>query len=102
KLDDVALGYGERTVLNDVTFSVAPGDRIGLLGVNGAGKSTLVRALAGELAPQQGELLTGANVAIGYFAQHQLEQLDLNASPLEHLRRLSPKTRDLDLRKFLG
>src|SRR5690606_5897181 len=84
KLDDVALGYGERTVLGGVTFSVAPGDRIGLLGVNGAGKSTLVRALAGELAPQHGELLTGANVRIGYFAQHQLEQLDLNASPLEH------------------
>ncbi|HEX7030378.1 MAG TPA: ATP-binding cassette domain-containing protein [Gammaproteobacteria bacterium] len=102
KLDGVALGYGERTVLDDVTFSIAPGDRIGLLGVNGAGKSTLVRALAGELEPQRGELLAGANLRVGYFAQHQLEQLDLKASPLEHLRRLSPKTRELELRKFLG
>lgn len=102
KLDHVDLGYGDTTVLRDVTLSIAPGDRIGLLGPNGAGKSTLVRALAGELKPMAGELIIGSNVKIGYFAQHQLEQLDLNASPLLHLRRISPRESEQKLRRFLG
>lgn len=102
KLDHVDLGYGDIAVLRDVTLSIAPGDRIGLLGPNGAGKSTLVRALAGELKPMAGELIIGSNVKIGYFAQHQLEQLDLNASPLLHLRRISPKASEQKLRRFLG
>ena len=101
-LDDVSLGYGETPILDRITLSVAPGDRIGLLGPNGAGKSTLVRALAGELQPQAGDILIGANVRMGYFAQHQLEQLDLKASPLLHLKRLSPNVQELKLRKFLG
>ncbi|MBA3254750.1 MAG: ABC-F family ATP-binding cassette domain-containing protein, partial [Burkholderiaceae bacterium] len=73
--DDVVLGYGERTVLGGVRFTVRSGDRIGILGVNGAGKSTLVKAVAGDLVPQAGELRRGAGLAIGYFAQHQLDQL---------------------------
>jgi len=101
-LNDVSLGYGDRPVLSGITLSVGPGDRIGLLGPNGAGKSTLVRALAGELAPRSGERVIGTTVRMGYFAQHQLEQLDLAASPLQHLKRLSPNVPELQLRKFLG
>jgi len=101
-LDNVSLGYGNNPILNGVTLSIAPGDRIGLLGPNGAGKSTFVRALAGDLKPLSGEILIGANVRMGYFAQHQLEQLDLNASPLLHLRRLSPNASEQKLRRFLG
>ncbi|HEX7047777.1 MAG TPA: ATP-binding cassette domain-containing protein [Gammaproteobacteria bacterium] len=102
KLDDVSLGYGDKSILSGVTLSVAPGDRIGLLGPNGAGKSTFVRALAGDLEPKAGEILMGANVRMGYFAQHQLEQLDLKASPLLHLKRLSPNASEQKIRRFLG
>jgi ATP-binding cassette subfamily F protein 3 len=98
----LALGYGERTVLADVTVSVRAGDRIGVLGVNGAGKSTLVKAIAGELAPRDGELRRGQGLAIGYFAQHQLDQLQPDESPLDHLRRIAPKEREQVLRDFLG
>ncbi|MCX8004338.1 MAG: ATP-binding cassette domain-containing protein, partial [Burkholderiaceae bacterium] len=89
-------------VLHDVTLSVRAGDRIGVLGVNGAGKSTLIKALAGVLPPQAGHLRRAGGVAVGYFAQHQLEQLDPQASPLEHLRRLAPTEREQTLRDFLG
>jgi ATP-binding cassette subfamily F protein 3 len=100
--EELALGYAERTVLEDVTLSVRAGDRIGVLGVNGAGKSTLVKAIAGELAPRHGELRRGQGLAIGYFAQHQLDQLRSDESPLEHLRRLAPAEREQVLRDFLG
>jgi ATP-binding cassette subfamily F protein 3 len=82
--DDMALGYGERRVLEHVQFAVRSGDRIGILGVNGAGKSTLVKAIAGELAPQAGELRRSQGLAIGYFAQHQLDQL----RPTRHRSRI--------------
>jgi ATP-binding cassette, subfamily F, member 3 len=100
--DDLSLGYGERTVLAAVRFSVRSGDRIGILGVNGAGKSTLVKAIAGELTPCAGELLRGQGLAIGYFAQHQLDQLRPDETPLAHLRRLAPEAREQELRDFLG
>ncbi|MEO8186611.1 MAG: ATP-binding cassette domain-containing protein [Burkholderiaceae bacterium] len=100
--DDVALGYGERTVLGGVRFNVRSGDRIGILGVNGAGKSTLVKSIAGDVAPQAGELRRGAGLAIGYFAQHQLDQLRADETPLQHLRRLAPEAREQQLREFLG
>jgi ATP-binding cassette subfamily F protein 3 len=100
------LGYAERTVLANVQFLVRLGDRIGVLGVNGAGKSTLVKAIARELAPQAGELRRGAGLEIGYFAQHQLDQLRPDESPLQHLRRLAldlnPNVREQELRDFLG
>jgi ATP-binding cassette subfamily F protein 3 len=100
--EDLALGYGEHRILDAVNFAVRSGDRIGILGVNGAGKSTLVKAIAGELAPQAGELRRGQGLAIGYFAQHQLDQLRPDETPLAHLRRLAPAAREQELRDFLG
>jgi ATP-binding cassette subfamily F protein 3 len=104
--EDLALGYGDRIVLSGITLAVRAGDRIGVLGVNGAGKSTLVKAIARELAPLAGELRRGQGLAIGYFAQHQLDQLRPDESPLDHLRRLAlearPDTREQELRDFLG
>ncbi len=79
--DNLALGYGNRTVLSGIRLSVRAGDRIGILGVNGAGKSTLVKAVARELVPLSGELLRGQGLAIGYFAQHQLDQLRADETP---------------------
>ena len=100
------LGYGEHTVLDAVAFTVLAGDRIGVLGVNGAGKSTLVKAICAQLEPQGGELRRGQGLSIGYFAQHQLDQLRPDESPLEHLRRLAldlnPNVREQELRNFLG
>ena len=101
-LDQARLGYGSTVVLDQVSLSLLPGDRIGLLGLNGAGKSTLVRALAGELAPQSGRLTVSPKLRIGYFAQHQLEQLDASASALTHLARLTPAVPEQRLRDFLG
>ncbi|MEG1970972.1 MAG: ATP-binding cassette domain-containing protein [Burkholderiaceae bacterium] len=100
--DNLKLGYGERAILDQVNFSVRTGHRIGILGVNGAGKSTLVKAIAAELAPLAGELRRGPGLAIGYFAQHQLDQLRGDESPLQHLRRAAPLAREQELRNFLG
>ncbi len=102
RLDRVHAGYGQQTVLEDVDMSLKPGDRIGLLGPNGAGKSTLVRLLAGELPPRRGELSRASHLTAGHFHQHQLEQLDLHASPLEHLRRLDARAPDQAMRDYLG
>jgi len=101
-LDQVRLGYGQVVVLDELSLSLAPGDRIGLLGLNGAGKSTLVRALAGQLEPQSGRLQSSRGLNIGYFAQHQVEQLDMDASPLLHLQRLAPDRSEQALRDYLG
>ena len=105
-LEDAACGYhtnsGERTVLSDVSLSIQNGQRIGLLGANGQGKSTLVKTLAGVLAPLAGEVRSGKGLQIGYFAQHQLETLHPEASPLLHLQRIAPKAREQELRDFLG
>jgi ATP-binding cassette subfamily F protein 3 len=101
-LEDVRVGYTERTVLEDVQLTLEPGARIGLLGPNGAGKSTLMKVLSGELAPFGGRRLEGNGLAIGYFAQHQLEALRPGESPLAHLARGEPATRELELRTYLG
>ncbi|RFF28489.1 MULTISPECIES: ATP-binding cassette domain-containing protein [unclassified Wenzhouxiangella] len=101
-LDEVRLGYGETVILDGISTSLAPGDRVGLLGLNGAGKSTFVRALAGELEPMAGQITRTRNLRIGYFAQHQLEQLDSAASPVTHLQRIAPDEREQKLRDFLG
>ena len=96
------LGYGDKAVLDKVKLQLAPGARIGLLGPNGAGKSTLIKTLSGELQPLSGRLQRGENLAIGYFAQHQLDSLDNKASPLLHLQRIAPGEREQTLRDFLG
>ncbi|KXU38551.1 ABC transporter ATP-binding protein [Ventosimonas gracilis] len=99
---DGALAYGETIILQNIQLSLAPGARIGLLGPNGAGKSTLIKALAGSLAPAAGHWQRGEHLAIGYFAQHQLEALDGAMSPLLHLKRIAPQEREQTLRDFLG
>jgi len=101
-LDGVEAGYGDVTVLRGIRMTLRAGTRLGLLGRNGAGKSTMMKLLAGALAPLTGERVEGKGLQIGYFAQHQLEQLRPEESPLWHLTRLSPRTREQELRNFLG
>ena len=101
-LDDVSVGYGETTILSKIELALRPGERLGLLGRNGAGKSTLIKLLASELAMKSGKRVEGKDLKIGYFAQHQLEQLRLDASPLEHMQKLDPETREQEHRNYLG
>ncbi|WP_312935823.1 ATP-binding cassette domain-containing protein [Pseudomonas sp.] len=101
-LSEGRLGYADKVILDKVKLQLVPGARIGLLGPNGAGKSTLIKNLAGELQPIGGRLVRGENLAVGYFAQHQLDSLDDKASPLLHLQRLAPGEREQTLRDFLG
>jgi ATP-binding cassette, subfamily F, member 3 len=101
-LENVDAGYGEHHVLEGVTLSIRSGERIGLLGVNGAGKTTLSKTIAGALTPLSGTATFNKGVAIGYFAQHQVEMLRDDQSPLWHLVRLAPKTREQELRDYLG
>ncbi|MEK6592883.1 MAG: ATP-binding cassette domain-containing protein [Pseudomonadota bacterium] len=101
-LEDVAAGYAGRRVLEGIQLTLRPGARLGLLGPNGAGKSTLIKLLSGELAPLSGEHVEGRGLAIGYFAQHQLEQLRPDESPLWHLIHQEPRTKEQLLRDYLG
>ncbi|MGV3654205.1 MAG: ATP-binding cassette domain-containing protein [Noviherbaspirillum sp.] len=106
-LEKLDAGYrgpeGSATaIVRGIDFTLQAGQRIGLLGVNGAGKSTVVKTIAGELAPVAGKSTTGKGLAIGYFAQHQVEMLRHDESPLWHLARLAPDTREQELRNFLG
>ena len=101
-VDEGAVGYGDTPVLSALTLTLRPGERIGLLGRNGAGKSTLIKLLAGQLALQTGQRTDGKGLAIGYFAQHQLDTLRLDESPLQHMTRLDPTAREQDLRNYLG
>ena len=101
-LDGVEAGYPDRRVLQGIDFSLQSDQRYGLLGVNGAGKSTLVKTIAGVLPPLKGTATFNKGLAVGYFAQHQLEMLRDDESPLWHLRRIAPDTREQDLRNFLG
>ncbi len=102
RLDDVSVGYAATPLLNDLSLSLLPGDRIGLLGHNGAGKSTLIKLLAGELTPLSGQYESSSELHLGYFAQHQLDQLDMEASALLHMQRLDPKITEQDIRNYLG
>jgi ATP-binding cassette subfamily F protein 3 len=105
-LEDVTAGYGDKVVLSGINLSVQSEQRIGLLGVNGAGKSTLIKTIAGVLAPLRGSAVFNKGVAIGYFAQHQVEMLRNDQSPLWHLGNVSknerPVPREQELRDYLG
>nr|WP_024966561.1 ABC transporter ATP-binding protein [Pantoea sp. IMH] len=101
-MEKVSAGYGERTILDSIKLNLVPGSRIGLLGRNGAGKSTLIKLLAGELAPLKGDIGLAKGIKLGYFAQHQLEFLRADESPLQHLVRLAPKVLEQQLRDYLG
>ncbi len=100
-LRKASLGYNT-ALLKNVTLNLQPGDSIGLLGPNGAGKSTLVKTLAAQLEKLAGEEQRGEHLRIGYFAQHQLESLDQNATPTVHLQRMSPEAREQSIKDFLG
>jgi ATP-binding cassette, subfamily F, member 3 len=102
QIEEAAIGYGETVIVDHASLSIAPGDRIGLLGPNGAGKSTLIKLLAGEKSLIRGKMQTADALKIGYFAQHQLEQLRLDESPLWHLQILDAQATEKDLRNFLG
>ncbi len=101
-LEHAAAGYGDTRILSDVRLALEPGARIGLLGPNGAGKSTLVKLAAGMLEPCGGERLPAKDLAVGYFAQHQVEQLDPDRSAIEHLGEIDPEAREEALRNWLG
>jgi len=110
-LEDVDAGYRiandpqdlkMRTVVRGIRFSLRSGQRYGLLGINGAGKSTLIKTIAGELAPLAGTVTLNKGLAVGYFAQHQLEMLRHDESPLWNLARGAPGVREQELRNFLG
>ncbi|HIG07788.1 MAG: ATP-binding cassette domain-containing protein [Methylococcales bacterium] len=101
-LESADIGYGDKAILKAVDLFISPGDRIGLLGKNGAGKSTLVKCLAGEISILSGVRQGAEALDIGYFAQHQLEQLRVEESPLWHLQHLDPLASEKELRNFLG
>jgi ATP-binding cassette subfamily F protein 3 len=111
-LEDVNAGYqmehpdtgaiSHKTIVKGINFSLQIGQRIGLLGVNGAGKSTLIKTIAGELGPLTGDAVIGKGLSIGYFAQHQVEMLRHDESPLWHLAKIAPTVREQELRNFLG
>jgi ATP-binding cassette subfamily F protein 3 len=114
RFDEASVGYrviprsarDDTLILSGLKLLIAPGERIGLLGPNGAGKSTLVRTLAGELPPLAGTATFSPYLKVGYFAQHQLEQLDPKASPVLHMKRLDQslggRATEQDIRTFLG
>ena len=102
ELEQADIGYGEHKVFQNLNFSVTAGARIGLLGRNGAGKSTLIKAMSGEKELQKGELKTAKDLHIGYFAQHQLEQLDPDSTAIEHVLQLDKNATEQSVKNFLG
>jgi ATP-binding cassette subfamily F protein 3 len=101
-LEKVSAGYDDVLILDKIKLNLVPGSRIGLLGRNGAGKSTLIKLLSDQLQPTSGKIEINTNAKIGYFAQHQLEFLRLDETPMQHLARLAPDEKELPLRSFLG
>ena len=101
-INDIDVGYAEKPILTDISLTLRPRERLGLLGPNGAGKTTLIKLLAGELAGLSGKRTLGKDLNIGYFAQHQLEQLRADESPLQHMQRLDQNAKEQELLNFLG
>ncbi|MCD9499517.1 ABC transporter ATP-binding protein [Photobacterium carnosum] len=101
-MDHVAAGYDDLLILEKIRLNLVPGSRIGLLGRNGAGKSTLIKMLAGELPAKAGDMAFSQGVKIGYFAQHQLETLYLDDTPIQHIARIAPNSTEQQLRDYLG
>ena len=101
-LTEAQIGYGNTPIVSNINFSVLGSTRLGLLGHNGAGKSTLIKTLADEISILAGERVEAQHLKIGYFAQHQLEALDMNASCVLHIRRISPEATEQEIRNFLG
>ncbi|MEZ2721147.1 ATP-binding cassette domain-containing protein [Paenalcaligenes hominis] len=105
RLIETDLGYSvpeKKTILHQVNLDVRSGSRIGILGMNGAGKSTLIKTLAGEIPALSGELVTSARLEVGYFAQHQLDMIEADLSPIQHMQRIAPEVREQELRNYLG
>ena len=102
KLEQVDLGYGNDIILKNISLSLENGARLGLLGVNGSGKSTFIKALSGSLKPLSGQVVKSDKLNIGYFAQHQLDTLRDDQSPIWHIQQLSPDVKEQDIRNFLG
>ncbi|MEM9101312.1 MAG: ATP-binding cassette domain-containing protein [Pseudomonadota bacterium] len=103
RLDEAEVGYEDHpALLSEITLNIRPGDRFGLLGRNGAGKSTLIKLLAEQLSLRGGELFTAKQTRIGYFAQHQMDFLREEWSPLAHIQALSPQESEQSLRDYLG
>ncbi|KQN48369.1 ABC transporter ATP-binding protein [Serratia sp. Leaf50] len=102
RMEKVSAGYGDNVILDSIKLNLVPGSRIGLLGRNGAGKSTLIKLLAGTMPPLSGDIGLAKGVKLGYFAQHQLEFLRAEDSPLQHLVRLADKQTEQQLRDYLG
>src|SRR5690242_3498808 len=96
--ESVTVGYDGRAVLSGLTLRIDNDDRIALLGANGNGKSTLVKLIAGRLMPMRGEVTRAATLEVGYFAQHQLDELAPEQSPYDHLRRLMPAAGEAQVR----
>ncbi len=102
-VDDVSVGYdAKQPVLNRVTLRVDTDDRIALLGSNGNGKSTLVKLLAGKLSPFSGKVTRADKLSVGYFAQHQVDELNVDASPCDHIRKLMPDAPESKVRGRTG
>ena len=104
---DAAIAYDDKAIVENVSFSMAPGDRIGLIGPNGAGKSTVIKMLAGELKLSEGNYHSAKDVKIGYFAQHQIEQLQMSHTPMEHIHLVDKELNngtatENQLRRYLG
>ncbi|RBP51541.1 ATP-binding cassette domain-containing protein [Arenicella xantha] len=106
-LHNASAGYDDKVIVDNIEFSMTPGDRVGLIGPNGAGKSTLIKLLAGELKLLDGNFHASKEINIGYFAQHQIEQLQMDHSPMEHIALLDrecngSKATENQLRRYLG
>ncbi|MCC7135064.1 MAG: ABC-F family ATP-binding cassette domain-containing protein [Nitrosomonas sp.] len=100
--ESAGFKYGDQLIFDQVNLSLRAGARAALIGPNGAGKSTLIKLLIGEIKPTAGQVHVNSDIRIGYFAQHQLEYLDGNQTPLQHVQKIAPGEKELVLRNFLG